>query len=236
MKSAVFLAALVLISNFSRAAGDEIRKFDFMNVEKNINPKQDFSKEAANEASDDDPDFLSIFKHFSNLESLSQDLPNPGLSEKIVKLLNLQINHELSASYIYLILSSRLKTLNFSKMSEFFEKSAKEERDHGKLIIDYMILRGNVDCIEFYKIDLTEKALNVLKSQTPVGALKLAITLEKRIYQQILNLVQFAKDDLHLTDLLEKFIDDGIKSISELTKLIQLYESVKDDAGIFVMF
>lgn len=57
-----------------------------------------------------------------------------------------QIQKEINASFKYLAMASHFgrDTVNRPGFSEFFFKSAKEEREHGSKLIEYLSMRGKL--------------------------------------------------------------------------------------------
>ena len=64
------------------------------------------------------------------------------MNEKIVQLLNQQINKEFYSAYLYLDLSNYLESLNLDGYANYYLIQAQEERDHAMLFLKYMQNNG----------------------------------------------------------------------------------------------
>ncbi len=91
------------------------------------------------------------------------------ISDKVVSILNEQINKEFYSAYLYLAMSAYFDEIGLYGFSNWTKVQAKEEMDHGMIIFDYIIDRNA-------KIDL--KQINV-----PETNFKSALDVFEKIYE-----------------------------------------------------
>lgn len=60
------------------------------------------------------------------------------LNEKIIELLNSQINKEFESAYLYLSISNFYASKNLKGFSNYFNKQAQEEMEHAYKIMNYL--------------------------------------------------------------------------------------------------
>lgn len=73
------------------------------------------------------------------------------LNEKVVKLLNTQINKEFFSAYLYLDMANYYKNEGLDGFSNWYQVQAQEERDHAMLFVQY--LQNNNEKIELEAIE-----------------------------------------------------------------------------------
>lgn len=87
------------------------------------------------------------------------------LNEKIVELMNKQINKELESAYLYLAFSNYFAEKGLLGFAHWYNVQAREEVEHAEKFIDYMHDEG--ESVELYSIELVdanmEDDLEVLK-------------------------------------------------------------------------
>ncbi|WP_028828682.1 ferritin [Proteocatella sphenisci] len=70
------------------------------------------------------------------------------LNEKVSKLLNEQINHELYSAYLYLDISNYYKHNGLDGFANWYKIQAQEERDHAMLFMEYLQNNGDIVTLE----------------------------------------------------------------------------------------
>jgi ferritin heavy chain len=149
--------------------------------------------------------------------------------------INKQINMELSASYIYLAMSSffDLDTVSLPGLSKFYSEMSQEERGHAISLIGYMAKRGGV--VAYSSIP----APPVYSKETKaLDLLKASLELEKAVNQSLLELHAIADKhgDSQMEDFLEQsFLDEQVESIKQLADLItQLERAGPEGLGLYL--
>jgi len=148
--------------------------------------------------------------------------------------INKQINMELYASYVYLNMAYYfdVSDVALEGLFKYFKDQSDEEREHAQKLMKYQNLRGG-------KIVLKE-----IKAPEPVDfngkahltALENAFQLEKKVNESLLKLhgVASKNNDPHLCDFLEsEFLDEQVKSLSEINRLITKAKRCGDGLGVF---
>jgi ferritin len=69
-------------------------------------------------------------------------MPGIAMKKAVVKELQRQFNHELSAAHAYLGLASWCDEQNYRGFARFFSKQAAEEREHAQKFIEHLLDRG----------------------------------------------------------------------------------------------
>lgn len=64
------------------------------------------------------------------------------LNEKVLDVLNAQINHELYSAYLYLAMSAHFEAVNLPGFAKWTRMQAEEEQEHGMKIYDFVNDRG----------------------------------------------------------------------------------------------
>lgn len=83
-------------------------------------------------------------------------LSRQNFSNEGEEALNLQINQELTASYVYMAMSAYFQRdgIALHGFAKFFKHSSEEEREHAQKLIDYVTRRGGV--VKFYPLTQPE--------------------------------------------------------------------------------
>lgn len=150
--------------------------------------------------------------------------------EDCEKMINKQINMELSASYAYLSMSYYFdrEDVALPGFHEYFKKCSDEERDHAEMLMKYQNKRGGTIVLE-----------NIVSPSqqtwpTPLSAVVFALELEKSVYQNLLDTHACAssRNDPQLSDFLEgEFLDDQVKACKELSDMITNLKRVGPGLG-----
>lgn len=145
--------------------------------------------------------------------------------------INKQINMELYASHMYNALYSYFKSdsVGFPGIAEFFKKSADEEMEHARKFMDYQVTRGGY--VRIGEIPEPVFSFKTSDSQLYQG-IKAAISLEKKVYDSIINISKSC-NDVGLEDFLDEFVQEQLSAQYELgTRLRQLNHIGNDGHGL----
>lgn len=118
-----------------------------------------------------------------------------------------QIKLEMQASYAYLAMGAHFSkdSVNRPGFANFFFTAAGEEREHGRKLIEYMLMRGefvkngvpDVSEIQFNKLNNTVPA-NLYTEQfaaTGLEALQAALKLEVKVTRSIKDLIAVCEEE-----------------------------------------
>lgn len=153
------------------------------------------------------------------------------LNEKVSKLLNEQINHELYSAYLYLDISNYYKENGLDGFANWYKIQAQEERDHAMLFMEYMQNNGLKVTLE--AIGKPDEKFENLKMPLEI-ALKhefFVTSLIHNIYGQAVEV-----KDYRTTQFLEWFVkEQGEEETNAdgLVKKMELFGS--DSKGLYLL-
>jgi len=144
---------------------------------------------------------------------------------------NKQINMELYASYVYMSMAYHFDRddVALDGFHKFFKHQSDEEREHAEKLMKYQNSRGG-------RIVLQDIKSPAVEWDSHVKALEDALALERKVNESLLKLHKVAGDntDPHLCDFLEEeFLDEQVKSINEISKLLTNAKRCGDGLGIY---
>lgn len=159
------------------------------------------------------------------------------LSDKLINLLNDQINKELFASYQYLAFYSYLNSSDISlqNIANYFLEESIEEKKHAMDLIKYI---NNRDGIVDYNI--INKPINntQLKKINIVYDLKFifeySLQLEQDFYNNLHSIAEEADIslDYHLNDFItSKYLSEQIDSIDKLKRILTKITMISKDSN-----
>lgn len=151
-----------------------------------------------------------------------------ALSEKLNKMLNDQMKAEFFSGYFYLSMSAWLSDKNLSGFAKWFDVQAQEERDHAKLLLNY-ILKANGKP-EFLAIEAPDSdfkdALDIAKK---------TLAHEEHVTSLINNLMDeaLAERDYKTIQLLQWYVLEQVEEEENARALIDRIILAKDsESGI----
>eukprot|EP00127_Corallochytrium_limacisporum_P007487 Clim_evm9s253 gene=Clim_evmTU9s253 len=156
-----------------------------------------------------------------------------NFSEEAERVLNEQINMELTASYVYLSMATYFEREDVALpgLRKFFYNSSEEEREHAQKFISYVLARGGK--VNYRSISAPESEW---KSAT--NAVEAALNLEKSVNESLLKVHKLASDfdDANLTDFLEgNYLHEQVEAQKQLSDyLTQLRRVGNDGMGLYL--
>jgi len=128
--------------------------------------------------------------------------------------LNRLINIELEAGYMYQAMAFYFDRADvaLTGFSQFFRRSADEERQHAEQLMGYMNLRGG-------GLQLVDVKACGTRGWTPVGAMEEALHMEKKVTDNLLLLHNTAESmgDVQTCDYLEgQFLSHQAEAVKQL--------------------
>lgn len=152
------------------------------------------------------------------------------LNEKVIELLNQQVNKELYSAYLYLDISNHYDDLNLDGFANWYMIQAQEERDHAMLMYEY--LHNNDAKVTLEAIAKPDKELE--------GKMQpLEVTLEHEIYvTSLINDIYAAAyeaRDFRTMQFLDWFVKEQGEEEKTARDMIAKMELFGDDAKSLYM-
>ncbi len=152
------------------------------------------------------------------------------LNEKIVTLLNEQVNKEFYSSYLYLDFANYYEAKGLSGFANWYQIQAKEESDHGHLCYRYLHNNG-------HRVQLDAIAKPDVPLEDLMGPLKAAMQHEIFITNSI-NTIYAAAQELHdyrTVQFLDWFVKEQGEEETNASNLITRMELFGGDAKSLYM-
>ena len=152
------------------------------------------------------------------------------LNEKIISLMNEQINKEFYSAYLYLDFANYYESKGLEGFASWFKIQAKEEQDHGMLFYQY--LQNNNACVKFDPIDAPS-----YKIQDLITPLKESLKHEKFVTSCINKIYSAAEDfmDYRSMEFLNWFIKEQAEEECSAQALITKAEFLGNDTKGFYL-
>jgi ferritin len=138
--------------------------------------------------------------------------------------LNGQIGHEFAASQQYIAIAVYYDSETLPELAKHFYRQALEERNHAMMIAQYLL-----------DADETVVMPGVEAPQTSFGdavaPVALALEQEKRVTDQIVELVKLARQDGELVgeQFLHWFLQEQREEVASMTELLAIVERGRDN-------
>jgi bacterioferritin B len=138
--------------------------------------------------------------------------------------LNEQIQNEFSASQQYIAVAVYYDTQSLPQLAAHFYRQAVEERNHAMIMVQYLL-------------DADESVVTpgIGSPQTDfadvVAPVSLALAQEKRVTEQIIELVKLAREEGELVgeQFLHWFLQEQREEVASMTELLAVVERGKDN-------
>ena len=151
------------------------------------------------------------------------------MNEKVVKLLNEQINKELYSAYLYLDFSVFYEAQGLDGFANWYMVQAQEERDHAMLFLKY--LQNNGEKVTLDAVAKPDKELNVL-----MDPLKFGLEHEKYVTSLINDIyaAAYEEKDFRTMQFLDWFVKEQLeeeKNADDMIKKMELFGN--DSKGLY---
>jgi len=143
---------------------------------------------------------------------------------KFVKALNEQIGHEFAASQQYVAVAVHYDLDTLPQLAAHFYRQAVEERNHAMMIVQYLLDSDETPAVPAVPAPQTEFS-------DVVEPVALALAQEKRVTDQIVDLVKLARDEGALVgeQFLHWFLQEQREEIASMTELLHVVERGRDN-------
>lgn len=141
------------------------------------------------------------------------------ISEKILAALNEQVGNEFSASLQYTAIAAHFDLETLPMLSAHFFKQAEEEKDHAHKFIKFILDTGGK-----LAIPALPAPQNTFKFAE--DAVKLSLTQEKKVTEQINSLVYLARAENNYTteQFLQWFVQEQLEEVSSMEDLLSIVQ------------
>jgi bacterioferritin B len=138
--------------------------------------------------------------------------------------LNEQIGHEFAAHQQYVAIAVYYDGETLPQLAAHFYRQALEERNHAMMIVQYLIDSDG-------RITIPGVAAPQTDFSDPVAPVALALSQEKRVTEQIVELVKLAREDGELVgeQFLHWFLQEQREEIASMTELLAVVERGRDN-------
>jgi ferritin len=153
------------------------------------------------------------------------------IKEKILTILNKQINEELYSSYLYLSMSNFFSSLNLDGLAKWMRMQSQEEYEHGMKIYDYIQQRDGK--VVLAKIE-TPKAI----WKSPLEVFQETLKHEQHITSCIHNIINLAiqEKDHATTNFFQWFVGEQVEEEANATNILEKMKMVGDNkSGLFML-
>ncbi|MFT4145187.1 MAG: ferritin [Mobilitalea sp.] len=153
------------------------------------------------------------------------------LSQKVVDLINYQINQEFFSAYLYLDISNYYMNEGLEGFSNWYKIQAQEERDHALLFVQYLQNNGKNVILE--AIAKPEKEFTKF-----IDPLKVGLEHEQYVTSLIHNIYDsaYAEKDFRTMQFLDWFVKEQGEEENNADTLIKKFELFASDAkGLYML-
>lgn len=153
------------------------------------------------------------------------------LKAKIEEALNLQLNQELYAFYLYLSMSAYFDSLNLNGFSNWMRFQAEEEKTHALKFYDF-ILQSNG------KVDLKNIAAPKKDWKSTVEVFQDTYEHEKKVTESIYDIVDLSISEKdHAThNFLQWFVSEQVEEEATALKILEKIKFIGDNQGaLFIL-
>ncbi len=143
---------------------------------------------------------------------------------RFVDSLNGQIGYEFGASQQYVAIAVHYDSETLPQLAAHFYRQSLEERNHALMMVQYLLDAGEPVVIPGVEAPQTAFA-------DPVAPVALALAQEKRVTEQIGELVKLAREDGDLVgeQFLYWFLQEQREEVSSMSALLQVVERSRDN-------
>src|SRR6187402_3904106 len=138
--------------------------------------------------------------------------------------LNGQIGHEFAASQQYIAIAVHYDAESLPQLAAHFYRQAVEERNHAMIMVQYL-LDADEDVVT-PGVDAPQTVFTDV-----VAPVALALAQEKRVTEQIVELVKLARDEGELVgeQFLYWFLQEQREEVSSMSALLQVVERSREN-------
>jgi ferritin len=138
--------------------------------------------------------------------------------------LNEQIGHEFAASQQYIAIAVYYDDQTLPQLASHFYRQAVEERNHAMMMVQYLLDADGA--IEIPGVEAPKTSFS-----DAVEPVRLALEQEKRVTDQIVQLVKLAREEGELVgeQFLHWFLQEQREEVASMTELLHVVDRGKDN-------
>ncbi|MGH3132820.1 MAG: ferritin [Gaiellaceae bacterium] len=138
--------------------------------------------------------------------------------------LNEQIGYEFAASQQYIAVAAYYDSETLPQLAAHFYRQAVEERNHAMIIVQYLLDADERVVVPGVEAPQTDFA-------NAVAPVALALAQEKRVTDQIVELVKLAREEGELVgeQFLHWFLQEQREEVASMTELLAIVERGRDN-------
>ena len=158
------------------------------------------------------------------MQAVDQKGLNDVAAERFAAQLNEQVANEFGAQQQYIAIAVHYEAQTLPKLAGFFYAQAVEERNHARMMVQYLLDTGAEVTIPAVAAPRTEF------SDLP-GPVALALEQEQRVTGQISDLAATARDegDYQSEQFIQWFLKEQVEEVSTMSDLLTTVERAGDD-------
>ncbi|MFL5781111.1 MAG: ferritin [Thermoleophilaceae bacterium] len=144
-------------------------------------------------------------------------------SDRFVAALNEQIANEFAAAQQYIAIAVAYEDQTLPRLAQFFYAQALEERNHALMMVRYLL---DVDArVEIPGVDAPQ--LEFIDCVAPVA---LALEQERRVGEEIFNLMKVAREDGDYASeqFIQWFVKEQVEEVASMSSLHDVVKRAKD--------
>jgi ferritin len=138
--------------------------------------------------------------------------------------LNGQVGYEFAASQQYIAIATYYDAQTLPQLAAHFYRQAVEERNHAMMMVQYLLDSDAEVVVPGVDAPQTDFA-------DPVAPVALALAQEKRVTEQVVELVKLAREEGELVgeQFLHWFLQEQREEVASMTELLAVVERGKDN-------
>lgn len=153
------------------------------------------------------------------------------MKERILEMLNEQIQMEFDSAYAYLGIASYFDSLGLCGFSHWYKKQAQEEESHAMRIYDFIYQCGQ--SVTLFPVGMKEQKIKGIEH-----ALNIAMNQEQDVSKSIFNIYYAASDESDLTTcvFLEWFVTEQQEEEDSARNMMERFKMIGNSSdGLFFM-
>lgn len=146
------------------------------------------------------------------------------INEKVLKVLQEQLNKEFYSAYLYLSMSAHFEDKGLKGFANWMKIQAQEEQYHARFIYDFIVNRNE-------KVILTEIAAPPSDWGSPLQIMEVSLKHEEGVTASINNIISVAEEakDRATMSYMYWFIDEQVEEEANVKTIIDSLKFIGDD-------